>query len=218
MWAESLDKESKSLKHCGMAMETLADFHDGRADAAQAEQVRVHLDQNCAHCLQNLVWMQSAKETLREAHAVQVSESALTRAHAIFRERFRPVVTPNPVMAWLASLQFDSRRSAPMLAGARGAKNEGIQLVYTTNLHDIELFQEPGEQGNWYMIGQVMPREGTATIIPQEIVLTERDGSRLTFRPESEEFHLPAVPKGLYEMVLHLPQGAITMPDVGVGQ
>ena len=206
------------MKHCGIAMETLADFQDGRADAAQAEQVRVHLDQNCAHCLQNLAWLSSARETLREAHAVHVPESALTRAHAIFRERFRPVVTPNPVMAWLASLQFDSRRNSPGLAGARGAKNEGIQLVYTTNVHDIELFQEPGEQGNWYLIGQVMPREGTATTIPQEIVLTERGGARLTFQPESEEFHLPAVPKGIYEIVLHLAQGAITMPDVGVGQ
>jgi hypothetical protein len=205
------------VKHCGIAMETLADYHEGRADASSAEQIRVHLDQNCAHCLQNLAWLQQAKETLREAHAVQVPERALTRAHAIFRERFRPAVVPNSGLSWLASLQFDSRRNSPALAGARGAKHDGIQLVYTTNVHDIELFQEPAEQGNWYVIGQVMPRESTATIIPQEIILTERNGSRLTFRPNAEEFHMPSVPRGLYEIVLRLGMGDITMPDVGVG-
>jgi hypothetical protein len=205
------------VKNCGIALETLADYQEGRADASSAEQIRVHLDQNCAHCLQNLVWLQHARETLREAHTIQVPETALKRAHSIFREQFRPVVASNPVLSWLAALQFDSRRNSPTLAGARGAKHDGIQLVYTTNVHDIELFQEPAGQGNWYMIGQVMPREGTATIIPNEIVLTERNGSRLTFRPDTEEFHLPAIPRGLYEIALRLNEGEITMPDVGVG-
>jgi hypothetical protein len=206
------------VKHCGIALETLADYQDGRADQATAEQVVTHLDQDCAHCLQNLSWLQHTRETLREAHAVTAPEAALARAHAIFRERFRPAPTSNALLSWLASLQFDSRRSAPALAGARGGKREGVQLVYTTENHDIELFQEPAEQGKWYMIGQVMPREGEETIVPQEIVLTERGGSRLTFHPEAEEFHLPAVPEGLYEISLRLAEGEIKMTDVGVGQ
>lgn len=206
------------MKQCGLAFESLADYQEGRADADTVEQVRVHLDRNCAQCLQNLAWLQSARENLRQAYAVQTPEAALTRAHAIFRERFRPASAPNPVLSWLASLQFDSRRNAPVMAGARGAKRDGIQLVYTTNVHDIELFQEPAEAGNWYMIGQVMPREGDAKIVLKEIVLTERSGSRLTFTPDSAEFHLPAVPRGLYEIALRLTEGEITMPDVGVGQ
>lgn len=205
------------MKPCGIAMEALADFQDGRAEASVAERVREHLDRNCPHCLQNLAWLQHAKETMREAHEVLVPEAARTRAHAIFRERFRPEAKANPVLAWLATLQFDSRRNAPTLAGARGARHSGVQLVYTTNIHDIELFQEPGEQDNWYMIGQVMPRESIESIVPREIVLTERGGAQFTFRPESEEFHLPAIPKGLYEIALRLPEGVITMPDVGVG-
>lgn len=205
------------MKHCGIAVETLADFQEGRAEERAAEQVRLHLDRNCAHCLQNLAWLQQTRETLREAHAVAVPETALTRAKAIFREQFRPTPVVHPIRAWLATLEFDSRRNSPTLAGARGAKRDGIQLVYTTSVHDIELFQEPGEQGNWYMIGQVMPREAPDRIIPQEIVLTESGGARLIFRPDAEEFHLPAVPKGLYEIALRLAEGVITMPDVGVG-
>ena len=206
------------MKQCGIAFETLADYQEGRAAATATEQVRVHLARDCAHCLQNLAWLQSARENLRQAYAVQPPETALARAHAIFREQVRPASAPNPVLSWLASLQFDSRRSAPALAGARGPKRDGIQLVYTTNVHDIELFQEPAEAGNWYMIGQVMPREGDATIVLREIVLTERNGSRLTFTPDEAEFHLPAVPRGLYEIALRLAEGEITMPDVGVGQ
>ncbi len=205
------------MKLCGIALETLADYQEGRADERAAAQIREHLDRDCVHCRQNLAWLQNATTTLREAHMVQVPATALTRAGAIFRERFRPTVVPNPLLSWLASLQFDSRNTLPALAGARGAKREGVQLVYTTNRHDIELFQEPTGQGNWVMIGQVTPREGDAVLIPYEIVLTERGGSRLTFTPQSEEFHLPSIPGGLYDIALRLTDGEITLPDVGVG-
>ena len=213
----SLQKENEIVRHCGITQENLTDFHEGRAEVNISAQIRIHLDQNCAHCLQNLAWLEHAQETLREAHAIHVPERALIRAHAIFRERFRPAAVTNPVLSWLASLQFDSRWNSPRLAGARGTKRDGIQFVYTTDEHDIELFQEPGERGNWYMIGQVMPREGIATIIPREVVLTERNGSLLIYRPDAEEFHMPDIPKGLYEIAIRLTEGEITMPDVGVG-
>ncbi len=205
------------MKHCGIALETLADYQEGRGDAIAATQIRVHMDQNCPHCLQNLAWLHHAKETLLKAYSVPVPEKALASAHAIFRERVRPAQVPNTILSWLASLQFDSRRSSPALAGARGAKPGGIHQVYSTDAHDIELFQEPAEHANWIVIGQVMSHEGTETIIPHQVVLTGRDGTRLSFQPDAEEFHLPSIPPGLYEMALHLTEGTITVPAVGVG-
>lgn len=201
----------------------MADYQEGRLDERAAAQVREHLEQECLSCRQNLAWLQRTSTTLRQAHTVQVPRSALTRAHSLFRERFRPAdavpaSSSNPFTAWLARLQFDSRNSMPALAGSRGAKREGTQLVYSTDIHDIDLFQELNAQGGWYLIGQVMPREGTAIIVPIEIILTERDGSRLAFIPQSEEFHLPSVPQGVYEISLHLADGEITLPSVGVGQ
>ena len=206
------------MNRCGIALETLADYQAGRADEKTAVQIREHLDRDCVHCRQYLAWMERTVTTLRQAHAVQVPERALTRAGAIFRDRFRPAVVANSLTSWLARLQFDSRSLSAAPAGARGAKHAGVQLVYTTSLHDIELFQEPNGRGDWVMIGQVMPREGDATIVLSEIVLTERNGTRLTFTPETEEFHLPAVPAGLYEIALRLRAGEITIPDVGIGQ
>ncbi len=209
------------MKRCGIAFETLADYHEGKAEAGATAQIREHLDRDCPHCRQNLAWLERAEVTLRQAQPVQVPEAAMEKARALFREQFRPAVTasaPNPVFAWLASLQFDSRSSTLALAGARGGKREGVQLVYSTEVHDIDLFQEPNAQGSWYLIGQVMPRNGETSIVPSEIVLTEQNGSRLTFTPEGEEFHLPAVPEGIYEIALRLAEGQITLPNVGVGQ
>ncbi len=207
------------MKRCGIAFETLADYHEGKADASVSARIREHLDRDCLHCRQNLAWLERATGTLREAPFVQVPEAALERARALFRERYpSPATLPNPLFAWLAQLQFDSRSSAPMLAGARGMKREGVQLVYSTEVHDIDLFQELSGEGTWYLIGQVMPRDGEATIVPQEVVLTERGGNRLTFAPESGEFHLPAIPEGIYDIALRLADGEITLPGVGIGQ
>lgn len=207
------------MKRCGIAFETLADYHEGKAEAGAAAQVRQHLDRDCLHCRQNLAWLERAVGTLRQTQPVQVPESALGRARALFRQRYpSPVAIPNPLFSWLAQLQFDSRSSAPMLARARGMKRDGVQLVYTTEAHDIDLFQEPSEEGTWYVIGQVMPRNGDATLIPQEIIMTERGGSRLTFAPDSGEFHLPSIPEGMYEIALRMRDGEITLPGVGIGQ
>ena len=213
-----MDEENEPVKRCGVSFETLADYHEGRADASLTAQVRQHLDRDCSHCRQNLAWLERAKSTLWQAHTVQVPEPALERARALFRERFQPVVVPNPLVSWLARLQFDSRSNTPALAGARGATGEGVQLVYSTDVHDIDLFQEPSEAGTWYVIGQVMPRDGEATLVPHEIVLTEQNGNRLTFAPTGGEFHLPSVPEGIYDIALRLTDGEITLPGVGIGQ
>jgi len=211
------------VKRCAIAFETIADYQEGRLTDSAAMLVRQHLDRDCMTCHQNLTWLQHTADTLRQSHKVQVPESALTYAGNLFRERFRPVevssqASTNTLISWLASLQFDSRNSMPAMAGARGAKREGVQLVYSTDMHDIDIFQELTAEGAWYLIGQVMPREGAAIIVPAEIVLTERNGSRLAFTPDSEEFHLPSIPQGIYEIELSLTDGKITLPNVGVGQ
>ena len=209
----TVDKESKLVKRCGIPFETLTDYRDGTADAETSARVREHLDADCAQCRENLAWLEATAVTLHEAQRVQVPQTALNRAHSLFRERFR---APERV-SWLARLQFDSRRALPSLAGARGARPEGFQLIYSTDAHDIELFQEPTETGTWYIIGQVMPREGDETIVPQQVTFTANDGSELAIMPQSEEFHLPSVSAGLYQVSLLLTDGDIALTNVNIG-
>ena len=103
-------KESEPVKSCGITMETLADYREGRTDAGMTAQVRAHLDRDCAHCRQNLGWLQHAVETLRQAHTAQVPEAALTRAQAIFRERFHPMPVPNSLQSWLGESSWSTAR------------------------------------------------------------------------------------------------------------
>jgi hypothetical protein len=202
------------VKRCGIALENLADYRDGRASAAVARQIQEHLDAGCPHCRETLAWLQRAADTLQQAQSVQVPQPLVDRAHALFAERFRPPVR----RSWTAWLQFDGRSSVPALAGARGGQPDSFQMVYSTDAHDIELFQEPAEEGNWYIIGQVMPKEGDATLTTQEIVLTGSDQRSFTFASEGEEFHLSAVPAGVYEVTLRLAEEDILLPHVAIGQ
>lgn len=201
------------MKRCGISFETLADYQDGMADVEASVQVRAHLDAGCAHCREILAWLNTSAVTLREAQRVQVPQTALDRAYVLFRERFR---APERI-SWLARLQFDSHRGLPALAGARGARPEGFQLIYSTDAHDIELFQEPTEAGTWYVIGQVMPREGDGTIVPQQVIFRAKEGGNVSVTPQTEEFHLPSVPSGLYQVSLRLAEGDIALADVSIG-
>lgn len=205
------------MKNCGIALETLADYRDGRADADTAARIQAHLERDCIHCRQELDWLQRTAATLRASQEVKVPERSLARAHSLFRERFRAEVKQSPLASWLAQLQFDSRRSSLSMSGARSGAREGIQLVYSTVLYDIDLFQEPAGQGKWHLTGNVLPRAGEEIIVPDEIVLLSRDGSRRSFSPENEEFHLPSIPEGEYDVLFRLAPGEITIRSIGIG-
>lgn len=213
-----MDTEEKTLvKRCNIAFDTLVDYTDGRLDANATARLRDHLASGCSACEANLAWLSSATQTLREAHRIQVPDRLLNRAAALYRERF-PAPTPAAAPArplWPAQLRFDSRSLG--LAGARGAAAEAFELVYSTGTHDIELFQEPLEQGRWYLIGHVLPEAGDEIIVPEEVTLTAVDGERIVISPEAEEFHLPSVPAGRYDMSLRLAAGEIVLEGVGIG-
>lgn len=202
-----------ALKRCGMDFNRLADYVDGRAEEAEKVRVRQHLDAGCADCQRSVAWLERTVGTLRKAQPVSVPEALLVRAQALFRERFPAPHRPS----LLAFLQFDSRTTLS-LAGARGGGEDPFQLIYSTETHDIDIWEEPTEAGNWYLIGQVLPREGEATLLPQEVVLTAADGSEVSVTPDMPEFHLPSVPPGLYQAMVRLADSEILIPALSVGQ
>ena len=56
----------------------------------------------------------------------------------------------------------------PALSGARGASEDPIKLNFSTDLHDIDFWEEPSGPGLWYVIGQVLAREGEETCKPEQ--------------------------------------------------
>jgi hypothetical protein len=117
---------------------------------------------------------------------------------------------------WLPSLVFDSRQSLAM-AGARGAGSASYQVVYRAENFDVELWQDPLENGQWYVIGQVLSPQGDAEIVPQSVRLVPNEGDPLTLQPADAEFHLPLVPAGIYTMTVSLTDGDIQINDLHIG-
>src|SRR5690242_5518744 len=109
-------------KRCSVSFDALADYHDGRADAATAETIREHLDANCAHCAENLAWLVRSTAIMREAASVHVPQTLVDRLQSLYIDRFRM-----PARRTLAAvLSFDGRLT-PAAAGARGAAQEAFK-------------------------------------------------------------------------------------------
>lgn len=195
-----------------MPFELLLDYQEGRTASTETARIREHLAAGCTECTRELQWMGKTTRTLRDAGNVVVPASLLERSRALFRERF-----PAPQRSsWLPQLIFDSRQQVAM-AGVRGAGSASFQLIYRTDAFDIELWQDPLENEQWYVIGQVLSQQSDAEIVPVSVVLKSADNFAMTLTPNASEFHLPMVPAGTYQLTLGLPEGDLEISDLRIG-
>ena len=201
------------MNRCAISFEALADYHDNRADESSAARIREHLERDCKHCRESLAWLERTAVTMREAASVSVSASLLERLHNVYVDRFRLPVRKS----WMARLTFDSR-ATPALAGARGNSEGAFQLNFSTDEHDVDIWEESSGQDRWYIIGQVLPKEGDGAVVPDEVVFKAEDGAEITTRPDSPEFHVPVVPTGIYQVTLRMSDSEIRIADLSVGQ
>lgn len=195
-----------------MPFELLLDYHEGRTAPTETAHILEHLAGGCGECAQELRWMEKTTRTLRDAGNVVVPASLLERSRALFRERFPAQQRPT----WLSRLVFDSRQQLA-LSGARGAGSASFQLIYRTEAFDIELWQDPLENNQWYVIGQVLSQQNDAEIVPVSVALKSVGDFKLALTPALPEFHLPMVPAGLYRMTLGLAEGDLEIADLRIG-
>jgi hypothetical protein len=127
-------------------------------------------------------------------------------------------VSPQPsFVTRIAQLIFDSRQTQTP-AVARGVDMGDYQMVYSTGDHDVDLWQERLNNGHWYLIGQVLPKNGDDAVTPNSVVLTSTEGRMLSAVPEVGEFHVISAPAGTYEVRLRLAdESEIVLPGVPVG-
>ena len=200
------------VRVCRIPFESVADYAENRATPADAQRIAAHLAADCARCRATLAWLANATPQIRASQQVQVPQTALSRAYSLFRERMPAPVRP----IWQALLQFDSRSSLAF-AGARGQAEGASQLRFSVEGFAITLFQEPTTGGAWYLIGQVIPTDSDDVIVPQAVTLVGQDGATQTFTPQAEEFHLPAIDAGTYDIHIRLDKAEIVAPAVQVG-
>lgn len=196
---------------CGITFETLVDLQEMRLDEQTTARVQAHLEAGCPECAARLAQIARTFSALAQAERIHAPESALERARALYRERFRAPERPS----LLARLLFDGRGQLA-LAGARGASAEAFHLVYQAKPYDIDLWQELTEEGGWYIMGQALRSEGEA-VTPETVTLVADNGETRTATQEEGEFHLDAVEAGVYRLEVNLPDAQIIVPDLSIG-
>lgn len=201
------------MAQCGLTWEQMLNYHDGSADAETRARVAAHLAAGCPDCARHLAQAQRITQALGAEAFVSAPDAVLQNARALFRERFRKPAR----RALLARLVFDSR-TQPVAAGARGADGESFQLLYQADGYDIDVWQEREDQQSWYLIGSVVPAGSAEAQTPQGGTLRNAAGQTFVVAPEPGEFHAAAVPPGVYELTLTLPDMDILLPDVAVGR
>ena len=197
---------------CRIAYENLLSYVDGRASAEESEALRRHLESDCAECKTTLRSLTRALNALRGPVSLHAPEAVLRRVRANYREQYRPVER----VSLIARLIFDSRAELA-LSGARSVGDVSFHALYSTDKYDIDLWQEPGEAGRWYVIGQILPNEASPALIPLEASFQSALGETPEVRMEGSEFHIAAVLPGHYVLNLRLANQEITVPDILVG-
>jgi len=192
-----------------MPFETLVDYCVGSADDATSSVVRRHLDDGCERCEQSMRWLTAALSDLRAAGQIAAPSFSLETARALFRER-QKMPERRPLFARLV---FDSRLT-PAFAGVRGGARQAFKRLYSTALHDIEIWHEPMQGERWYLIGQALPREGEPFLPPTAAHLMSDSGEIVPALLEGDEFHFSQVATGTYALRLLLSDAEIVVTDL----
>jgi hypothetical protein len=111
----------------------------------------------------------------------------------------------------LAALTFDSLTAKPAL-GLRSAATTGRQLVYSTEIADIDLRVSP-QSGEWEIAGQILGSSESRG----NVKLVSDTFSASADLNELAEFGFQSVPSGIYTMLVHLPELEIEIPPLQLG-
>lgn len=195
---------------CNIALETLLDYREGRLDAEATTRTQAHVA-GCAHCAERLPQIERLFATLQEAERYHAPQSAIEKAQALYRERFR---APERT-SLLARLRFDGRANFAF-AGARGEAGTSYRMVYSVEGYDLELWHEREENGQWAILGQALRAEGEA-VTPEAVMLLAENGTRREAVQDSGEFHLEAIPQGVYRLEIALPDAQIVVAELPIG-
>jgi len=163
-------------------------------------------------------WLHHYTPALQDAlstRELQPSAEAVSAVQQMFRDR-HPAHRRESLPSLVARLVFDSRR--PALASAvRGDPSASLQAVYATDDHDVDVWQERLADGNWYLIGQILPKDGRDAITPRCGVMTGANGMTLFTETREGEFFISEARAGRYELRLDLDDTQILLSDVMVG-
>lgn len=195
---------SRSVRHIPFA--TLVDLVDGRIAPSQRDALEAHL-RICPRCTADREWYSNISGLLRAGDLADAPPPVLERAIGVFKTRPK-AKQPGTLRRIIAVLSFDSGLPQPVL-GVRSALPGARQMLF-----DAEPFQldvRVARAGDDVMLsGQVLgPCDGGEVVLrgPQQA------SARLN---ELCEWVLPAVPVGVYELVLRVGEAEVSIANLGL--
>jgi len=186
----------------------LADIAEDHSSASA--EILQHLAA-CSHCSQELRAIRQTLALMKSDHTEAAPVELVNYAKNLFRGQ-RGAPKPSLVERVLAVLAFDSLTVAPGF-GLRSGLAAGRQLIYSTEMADIDLRVSP-QSGEWEIAGQILGSSHS-----EGKVNLESDAfSASANLNELSEFSFRSVPRGTYRMFVHLPNVEIETPPLEIGQ
>ena len=185
----------------------LADIADGKSQPAA--KTLEHLA-TCSPCAKELQTLRQAIGLMRIDDVENAPANLIQSAKQIFRSRGANR-EPSRLARVLAALTFDSLTAKPAF-GLRSAATAGRQLVYSTELADIDLRVSP-QSGEWEIAGQILgaSQSGGKVNLESDSFSASADLNELA------EFGFQSVPSGIYTMFVQLPELEIEIPPLQLG-
>jgi hypothetical protein len=188
--------------------ESVLDYLDGRANAAQRRAVEDHLALPCSQCRDLVRELGLLVERMRLDRTPDVPEALQARALAVYQPRERPAAIGRAVTT-LARLLFDSW-SHPGPAMARRATGEVRRLRFALGRHALELEAEPGSVDSHLLRGRLEVTEPALHRV--EIAV---GAERLGAWPDTDGwFVFDHVPGGSVRITVAGPSGRYRLPPL----
>jgi anti-sigma factor RsiW len=206
---EFSESGSVNTSHQHIPLQQLADYLEGRLLPGEQAQLEAHIGQ-CAQCANELAYLQRITGFLQTPE--DAPPSVIQQAVNLFQRKDEP----EPLLSGLrrrvlAALKFDSVGLTPAF-GVRSGKPGSRQLLFSTNVDEIDLRIEPEGQA-WLISGQVLGEtqgQGMA-------ILEGASGMSETTLNELSEFTLPPVQAGTYKLTLSLADVDVEIEEIKVG-
>jgi len=185
----------------------LSDLADEKSRAS-AETLE-HLA-GCSRCANELRALRQAIGLMRSDDIDDAPANLIKHAKNMFTGRSANR-EPSRLARVLASLTFDSLTARPAF-GLRSGVSAGRQLVYSTEMVDIDLRVSP-QSGEWEIAGQILGSSQARG----KVNLESEGFSASVDLNELSEFGFQSVPSGICRMFVHLPELEIEIPPLQLG-
>src|SRR5688500_11878109 len=188
----------------------LSDYISGDLPLLERVDLEAHIAA-CSRCAGELAGLESLIQMMRNDLSEDAPPDVIKRALKLYRERSQQNTASDFRQRVLAVLHFDSIGLAPAF-GVRSGKPGARQLLFSTNVNEIDLRIEPAGQA-WLVSGQVLGGETTSGTA----LLQGTTGVSETALNELNEFTLPPVQAGTYKLILNLTDVEVEIEEIRIG-